>query len=835
MQLSKFLDELDEMAYITDVQTDEIVFINTTGKKILQLGDQGYKGKLCYQVLYGRNAPCKECPRALLREDTYLVRKNEKSLDGAACVKRDKLITYQGRLCQLEMQRFLKEEQKEEKSRDKLTNLLSVTEGKKLIENYLQEKNAKGGFLFLFDLYHFRKVNEQYGCYFGDVVLREFGEVILEHVADDDIVVRYEGDEVLVFRKHISENEAYRFAEEVCQQLQDLYRNERNQGILSCNVGMMDSEVVEEYDLLVRYAEYALEYVKQSKEKNVLSYMNRTEEQLEKKREQNGKHYVGVVNREMRTREKKMLSFAENLLEKSKSLKNAACILFAKLGREYGLTRIVVLEKDFDFLCYNVWFQWHVKDQKDVFPSVIYMEEDRQLWFEKQLEEEGYFWIDSRGEVSKKKEFDFEFQQRTQLFCELHDQEKYNGMVIFECEDEGSGWPVEICEMFHEISCLLAVYQRRERMNRELKEKADFLSGISHEIRTPMNAINGWTSIAKNYTDDKDKMEECLEKIHTSSQYLISVMDEILDVENMERGKVVLEKEEFSLMELLCEVEDLFCRQLREVSVRCHFVNMCVSDRYFGDRKHIQQILVHLLDYVTKNTEEDASVTLHAMESNIGRLCFLVESTGNYQKISEVNKIFERLEENNATFDENVGDINFQLLVGIRYIRNMGGTIEFHKNDSAWEISISLPIEYGEEKIVEKKEEDYNFAGKHLLLVEDNDLNVEVAQTLLEMVGFEVDVAENGKVAVEKFDQKEPGSYDAILMDIRMPIMDGLEATRRIRNLGKEDSRTISIVALSANAHDEDARKSIANGMNGHLAKPIEVDCLYSMLQQLIM
>ena len=96
-------------------------------------------------------------------------------------------------------------------------------------------------------------------------------------------------------------------------------------------------------------------------------------------------------------------------------------------------------------------------------------------------------------------------------------------------------------------------------------------------------------------------------------------------------------------------------------------------------------------------------------------------------------------------------------------------------------------------------------------------------------------VAENGKVAVEKFDQKEPGSYDAILMDIRMPIMDGLEATRRIRNLGKEDSRTISIVALSANAHDEDARKSIANGMNGHLAKPIEVDCLYSMLQQLIM
>ena len=567
----------------------------------------------------------------------------------------------------------------------------------------------------------------------------------------------------------------------------------------------------------------------------MLSYMDRNEETLDKKRELNGKYYAGFGNREMRTREKKMISFTKNLLEKSKSLKNAVCILLAKLGREYGLTRIVVLEKDLAFLCYNVWFQWHAKEQKDTCPSVVYMEEDRQRWFENQLEEDGYFWLDSREEPSKKKEFDLEFQQRTQLFCELYDQENYNGMVIFECEDEGSGWPIEICEMFHEISCLLAIYQRRERMNREMKEKADFLSGISHEVRTPMNAINGWTNIAKNYTDNKDKMEECLEKIHTSSQYLMSVMDEIFDVENMERGKVVLEKEEFSLPELLCEVEDLFCKQLREVSVRCHFVNTCVHNQYFGDRKHIQQFLVHFLDYMPKNTEEDATVTLHAMENDVGRLCFLVESTGDYQKISEVNKMFERLEENNAAFDENVGDINFQLLIGIRYVRNMGGTVEFQRNESAWEISVSLPIELGEEDLAEKKDEDYNFAGKHLLLVEDNDLNVEVAQTLLEMVGFEVDVAENGKVAVEKFDQKEPGSYDAILMDIRMPIMDGLEATRRIRNLGKEDSRTISIVALSANAHDEDARKSIANGMNGHLAKPIEVDCLYSMLQQLIM
>lgn len=834
MQLSRFLNELEEMAYITDVQTDELVFINTTGENILQQRGKSYKGKLCYQVLYGRETPCEDCPRANLREDAYVVRKNEKSLNGRECTKKDKLIEYEGSLCHLEIQQFPKEQEKEECHKEKQTDLLAITEGKKQIETYLQRENGKEGFLFLFDLNHFRKVNEQYGCFFGDVVLKEFGNVILEHIGEDDIAARYEEDEILVFRKHISKEEAYRFGEKVCGEVKDLYRNERQEGILSCSVGMMASGLIEEYDALVRYAEYALEYAKYSDECNVLSYMDENEVWTEEKPQLSSHVAKEQLRQKKNTREKKMVSFAKNILEKSKSLKNAVYILLTKLGREYGLTRIVLLEADYDFFCYNILFQWRLQDTIAAFPEVLYMDEERMKWFQDRLEEEGYFSIDSRADFFERQEFDTEFQQRTQLFCELHDQESYKGMVVFECEDQGAGWPVEVCDMLHEISNVIAVYLRREKMNREMKEKADFLSGISHEIRTPMNAINGWTSIAKNYVDNKTKMEECLKKIYTSSQYLMSVVDEIMDVENLEQGKVIAEKEEFSLKELFWEVENLFCRQLEEQHTKCRFVNACTRDRYFGDRKHIQQILVHLLDYVIKNTEENASVTLHAMESETGRLCFLVESTGNYQKIWEVNRMFERLEEGDTGFDENVGDINFQLLISIRYARNMGGIVEFQKNESAWEISISLPVEPGEDLVVEKEEEDYNFSGKHLLLVEDNDLNVEVAQTLLEMVGFEVDVAENGKVAVEKFGQKEPGSYDAILMDIRMPIMDGLEATRRIRNLGKKDSRTISIVALSANAHDEDARKSIANGMNGHLAKPIEVDCLYSMLQQLI-
>lgn len=832
MQLSRFLNELEEMAYITDVQTDELVFINTTGETLLQRTEGDYKGKLCYQVLYGRKEPCEECPRQRLRENSYYVRKEQRALDGRSCTKKDKLVLYEDRLCQLEIQQFKNEERKHSNHRDKLTNLLTITEGKYLVESYLQNENENGGFLFLFDLDHFRKLNELYGYFFGDVVLKEFGDVILNQVSEEDIVARYEGDTILVFRKHIWAKEAYAFGREICEKVKNLYRDEYQEGLLSCSVGMMDAEVLEDYDGLVKYAEQALQIVKQGKRGGVLSYMDiDIKEPMPEKEKKKG---TDSFEKQLCPREREILNFSRNILEKSRSFKNAVCILLAKIGREYGLTRIAIMEQDYDFLCYNVLFQWRASEQEILFPDVIYMEEDRQKFFYGLLEEDGYCCLNSRVDGIEKREFDQKFQQRMQLFCELDNQESCVGMAIFECEDQGQEWTQGVCEMLRKVSNMIAVYRRREAMNRDQKERAEFLSGFSHEIRTPMNAINGWTSIAKHCTDNKVKIEECLDKIDTSSRYLMSVMDELLDVENMEHGAIALDNEDFSIEEMFREMEYMFCRQLEKQDITCYFVNSCQRDCFFGDRKHIQKMLVHLFSYVTKNTESNASATLHCMETENGKISFVIESIGNYEKISEVKKVFEFLEEDGDIFNESIGDVDFELLVSLRYAHNLGGNVEFYRNESAWDICIVLPIEYREKVDISQQKESYDFAGKHLLLVEDNDLNVEVAQTLLEMVGFEVDVAENGKVAVEKFDEKEPGSYDAILMDIRMPIMDGLEATRRIRNLGKKDSRTISIVALSANAHDEDAKRSIASGMNGHLAKPIEVDTLYSMLQQLL-
>ena len=826
MKISKFLNELEEVAYITDVQTDELVFLNDAGRAMVQPED--LQGKLCYRVLYGREKPCKNCTRQYLNQELYFVQKDAKTFNGELCTKKDKLIVYQNRLCHLSVHQCKnRNEERIVRNRDKLTNLLVATEGKKEIEEYLQIVENGEGVLFLIDLDDFRKINEMYGCYFGDVVIKEVGEIIENSVSCQDVVVRYGGDEFLVFRKNMFYEQAYEYANNLIQQIKKLYENDKKEAVLSCSIGMVQAEVIDTYEELVRFAECALEYAKKGAKGLVCSYIDIKDEKegIKKKTNADKTYFYG-------SREKSMLQFAKNLLEKSKSLKSAVCILMAKLGREYGLTRIVILEHDYDFLCSNVIFQWRASEEFSAFSNIIELDEQINEKFQRRFADSGYFVLNGSLIEEEKSLFDFEFQNRTQLFCEWITEGQYSGMVIYECEEQGAGWPGEICQVLYEISNMIETYRKRDMMNKESKEKAEFLSGISHEIRTPMNAINGWTNIARQYIGNQDKMQEYLEKIEISSKYLLSVMDELLELENMESGHFKNEKEIFSLQECLLEIQDLFIRQYGIKNKKCYFVNECIQDKYVGDKKHIQQVLVNILDYMSKNTEENAAVTLNVLETKQEMLCFSIESTGECDKIPEVMRFFEQIEDN--FMQEQIGDIDFRLFISFRLVKCLNGRIECSKNESGWMIRVSLPIESGYEEELLENNIQYNFEGKKLLLVEDNDLNVEVAQTLLEMVGFEVDVAKNGMIAVEKFNQEEPGSYDAILMDIRMPIMDGLEATRRIRNLGKEDSRTVSIVALSANAHDEDAKKSIANGMNGHLAKPIQVNCLYNMLQQLI-
>lgn len=370
-------------------------------------------------------------------------------------------------------------------------------------------------------------------------------------------------------------------------------------------------------------------------------------------------------------------------------------------------------------------------------------------------------------------------------------------------------------------------------------ENNQVLSKISHEIRTPMNAIMGMTSIAKGVVEDRKRTMECLEKIDVSTKYLLCIINDILDMSKMEIGQMDICNEEFSISDLKKELQELFYLSSKDKDITLEFCTNGANSTLYGDKGRVIRILVNLIGNAVKFTNTGGQVIVNFEEEIQGResrIHFSVKDNGPGISTEDIHRIFKEFQNKEEKVSMISGGTGLGLAISSNLVHFMGGDIHVNSHiGEGTEFFFSLPFQrLGQNQNVIEESEEYNFQGKKLLLVEDNDLNVEIAQTLLEMVGFEVDVAENGKIAVEKFEETKPGNYDAILMDIRMPVMDGWEATRRIRTSKKADSKTISIVALSANAYEEDSKRSIENGMNGHLAKPIEVEHLYRVLNQLV-
>ena len=373
--------------------------------------------------------------------------------------------------------------------------------------------------------------------------------------------------------------------------------------------------------------------------------------------------------------------------------------------------------------------------------------------------------------------------------------------------------------------------------------KTDFLSRMSHEIRTPMNAISGMTTIAKSVVTDPEKTLDCLEKIESSNVYLLNLVNDILDMSRIESGKLELSYEALDLNALLYRLESLFLAQAQEKGLTLRLEDCRSGNRLLrADSLRLNQVLVNIIGNAIKFTDK-GGVTIRVEELEAeprAILRFCVTDTGIGIEPAALSRIFNPFEQAEASTATRRGGTGLGLSISYRLVQMMGGILEVRSEvNQGSSFFFTLGFDYLAEETpstVQAKTavQPPDFHGRRILLAEDNALNREIAQTILEMNGLIVTCAENGQEALDLFCREAPGWFDAILMDIRMPVMDGLEATRRLRTSGRPDARTIPIIALSANAFDEDSKKSIASGMNGHLSKPIEVDKLLDVLEQCI-
>ncbi len=374
-----------------------------------------------------------------------------------------------------------------------------------------------------------------------------------------------------------------------------------------------------------------------------------------------------------------------------------------------------------------------------------------------------------------------------------------------------------------------------------------FLSNMSHDIRTPLNAIIGYTELAKNHKSNPDKVEYYMDKIRMSGEQLLAILNASLEITRMESGKAKLVESMCLLEELLSEVEERMKPLMDSKSIdftvdKSEIWHFAV----IADDMRIQEILIQLLDNAVKYTNPGGKITLSVIEidvklKNYSKYQFIVEDNG--KGISEEFKkeMFDPFMRENNTTKSGVLGTGLGLAVVKNLVDMMEGSIEVESEvGRGSKFTVSLLLKISEEHAVDKQTEpvhildDQDLKGKRLLLVEDNDINCEIAQELLESQGYIVETAKDGSVALEKIKDSEPGYYTLVLMDIQMPVMDGYEATVAIRKLENRELAQIPIVALSANAFAEDYKKSFESGMNAHFPKPINMEELQEMIRNVL-
>ena len=379
------------------------------------------------------------------------------------------------------------------------------------------------------------------------------------------------------------------------------------------------------------------------------------------------------------------------------------------------------------------------------------------------------------------------------------------------------------------------------------KAKTDFLSNMSHDIRTPMNAIIGMTSLIRHDAGNKAKVIEYADKIDISSQHLLGIINDILDMSKIEAGKTVFKYTDFSMPDLIEELNTIFQPQIAERNQTLMVIKENIRHEWVnGDQVHLMQIFSNLLSNAVKYTQEGGKIQFLVEEcetksSVYAKYRFLVSDNGMGMSADFKETIFDPFTRAEGSVTNKIQGTGLGMAITRNLVEAMGGTIDVESElgqGSCFEVIIELRI--AEDRTValaaqeETDEQDGNILqGMRFLCAEDNELNAEILTELLKIEGAECTICENGEEVLKAFEQSAPGDYDMILMDVQMPVMNGYEATKAIRRSSHELAKKIPIIAMTANAFSEDIQHSLATGMNAHVSKPVEMKVLEKTIRSI--
>ncbi len=388
-----------------------------------------------------------------------------------------------------------------------------------------------------------------------------------------------------------------------------------------------------------------------------------------------------------------------------------------------------------------------------------------------------------------------------------------------------------------------AIMELLEKVRWANSAKSEFLSHMSHDLRTPINGILGMLEIMEKIQDDPEKQKACRKKIRVSTQHLLSLVNDVLQVSKLETGRLVEVEEPFDIHEILEDCITIMSVQAQERGIRLELKESDLQHgRLIGNPLHLRKILMNVIDNAIKYNRPHGSVFVQAKEigcqNGSANFLFVIEDTGIGMGEEFRNHIFEPFTQEQQDARTHYNGVGLGMSIMKKLTDQMKGTVEIESQPGKGSVvRITLPIRvdgtWCAQPVDVERDLRSNIAGMRVLLVEDNEINCEIVEFMLKDAGAEVVTANDGKAAVDVFVQSAPGTFDCVLMDLMMPVMSGYEATRVIRGLERSDAKSVPIIALSANAFEEDVTMARDAGMNEHLAKPVDMDKMFKVISRL--
>lgn len=730
--------------------------------------------------------------------------------------------------------KLLEQAQKRKQIYDSITSFYRLGSGLEVVETLCRDDPE--GVLVLLEIQQFSKIDERYGLIFGDIILEQFAGLLAKRFQEDGlnggIYIRAGADQMLVWLPVCTTGPIMSSVQRLEKDFGALTDEKYLSLSLKCGIAVTGSrnslsEALEQTKIALTAARHG--------KQEIMFY---EELSTEEKACAVDVAFAEVASLE-RLKEMTLSSIALNLFDRDGDTSVVLDILALKLQEKYHLTDIVITHFNGEYMVNNLLYCWKTWEKKDGWDGMVHCSEKQYQHF---VETQEMQQILTSGESILKEPLIQPFASgRNDIVFHMTDNGQYSGSIVFQDIDQEVLEKKEECKCLEEISAIIQNRLNLERHDLSAKAKSDFLARMSHEIRTPMNGIIGMTEIALKDGQTEERRIDCLRKIEHSSEYLLGLINDILDMSKIESGKMRLIEEKCNLMEMIQGLHPLLEAKLNENNIQ-YIADIQLKNHWFlADSLRLNQVLVNLLGNALKYSKPDGHVWLTVRETEeekgFSNLYFQVRDDGIGISPENQQLIFRQFEQADNSDNARKQGTGLGLAISRRIVRMMDSDIKLESEPgkgSSFSFCVKLQPVSGEKTTVTSQPEEISFPGKRILVVEDNELNMEIICTILENYGIETEQAVNGKEAVRRMEESVPGHYDMIFMDIMMPEMDGLEATRTIRNLDREDCKKIPIYAMSANAFDEDVKRSLASGMNGHLSKPVNLQVLEKTLQKVL-